>query len=106
MVEWIERPLLILKVRSSNPGHFISKNITSLPSLRSRAQPWISELSEWGGAIPKKMFALTQKLCLKYESVSVLLNFKYASIGLKFIQQDVRGTLQSMVAGCLQTYQR
>ena len=31
VVEWIERPLLMLKVRGSNPGHSISKNTTSLP---------------------------------------------------------------------------
>ena len=31
MAEWIERPLLMLEVRGSNPGHSASKNTTSLP---------------------------------------------------------------------------
>ena len=53
VVECIERPLLMLEVRGSNPGHSISKNTTSLPrsprgSPRSRAHPRISELSVRG----------------------------------------------------------
>ena len=31
VTEWIERPLLMLEVRGSNPGHSASKNTTSLP---------------------------------------------------------------------------
>ena len=31
VAEWIERPLLMLEVRGSNPGHSASKNTTSLP---------------------------------------------------------------------------
>ena len=34
VVEWIERPLLMLEVRGSNPGHSISKNTTSLPKTK------------------------------------------------------------------------
>ena len=34
VVEWIERPLLMLEVRGSNPGHSISKNTTSLPETK------------------------------------------------------------------------
>ena len=46
VVEWIERPLLMLEVQGSNPGHSISKNTTSLPrspkgSPRSWAHPRI-----------------------------------------------------------------
>ena len=59
VVEWIERPLIMLKVRGSNPGHSISKNTISLhrsprSSLRSRAHPRISELSERGRVKPKQ----------------------------------------------------
>ena len=31
VAEWIERPLLMLEVRGSNPGHYTSKNTTSYP---------------------------------------------------------------------------
>ena len=47
LVEWIQHPLLILKVQGSNPGHSFSKNTTSLP------QSLISELSERGGVKQK-----------------------------------------------------
>ena len=30
VAEWIERPLLMLEVRGSNPSHYASKNTTSL----------------------------------------------------------------------------
>ena len=54
VVEWIERPLLMLEVRGLNLCYSISKNTFSLPrsprgSPRSRAHPRISELSERGG---------------------------------------------------------
>ena len=58
-MEWIRRPLLMLEVQGSSPGHSISKNTSSLPrsprgSLRSRAHPWISELSVRGQGQTKK----------------------------------------------------
>ena len=31
VAEWIERPLLMLEDRGSNPGHSASENTTSLP---------------------------------------------------------------------------
>ena len=31
VAKWIERPLLMLEIRGSNPGHSASKNTTSLP---------------------------------------------------------------------------
>ena len=34
IVEWLEHPLLMLEVWSSNPGHSISKNTTSLPETK------------------------------------------------------------------------
>ena len=34
VVEWIERPLLMLEVRGSNPGQSISKNTASLPETK------------------------------------------------------------------------
>ena len=37
VAEWIERPLLMLEVWGSNPGHSASKNTTSLP--RSQKVP-------------------------------------------------------------------
>ena len=33
-MEMIERPLLLLEVRGSNPGHSISKNTTSFPETK------------------------------------------------------------------------
>ena len=58
VAEWIERPLLMLEVRGSNPGNSASKT-TSLPpkpngSPRSRAHPWTSELRVRGGVKQKK----------------------------------------------------
>ena len=39
VAEWIERPLLMLEVRGSNPGPSASKNTTSLPrSLKAQAK--------------------------------------------------------------------
>ena len=34
VVEWIEHPLLMLKVRGLNPSYSISKNTTSLPETK------------------------------------------------------------------------
>ena len=51
VAEWIERPLLMLEVRGSNPGHSASKNTTSLPQnpsvpIRGRVQLLILELGD------------------------------------------------------------
>ena len=53
-MEWIERPLLMLEVRGSNPGHSASKNTTSLPqtlevSIRGWVQLQILELGDEAG---------------------------------------------------------
>ena len=60
VAEWIERPLLMLEVQGSNPGHSASKKypfFTPKPngSPRSQAHPQISELSVRGqGQAEKK----------------------------------------------------
>ena len=59
-MEWIERPLLMLEVRGSNPGHSATKNTTSLPRnprvvpIRGRVQLRILELGDEAGEKQKK----------------------------------------------------
>ena len=55
VAEWIERPLLMLEVRDSNPGHSASKNIPLLypetleVPIRGRVQLRILELGDGAG---------------------------------------------------------
>ena len=59
VAEWIKRPLLMLEVWGSNPGHSASKNTTSLPRtlevpIRGRVQLRILELGDEAGEKQKK----------------------------------------------------
>ena len=90
-MEWIERPLVMLEVRVSSPGHSISKNTTSLSqsprgSLRSRAHPQNSELSRRGGVkqINKKISSSSiQKSIFAPVVKAKQCKCMYASIPLK-----------------------
>ena len=61
LAEWIERPLLMLKVRGSNPGHSASKNPLLYPEtlevpIRGRVQLRILELGDEAGEKQKKIY--------------------------------------------------